>query len=295
MRASVPVAKTVQTKCDASTLHSNPPLAAQMQMVDDGTGKREVLRVKGLELVPVEMSDHGKFFSGACYVIVYVYDSGSKDECVIYYWLGQNAPPDDKVTAAGKALELDDRFNNQAVLVRINQGKETPHFMVIFSGQMIVFGGVATEEGRACNGGGAMAPDWVGYLPDVYLLRVHGSAEHNTKAVQVPCNASSLNSGDVFLLFAGSTVHLWAGRRSTGDEREMAKKIATNSAKEMILVSEGQEKQDFWDAIGGKLDYNNEKLAEVSGPDQLPRNTVKHKTTRDALEGTSILAGRHND
>lgn len=65
--------------------------------------------------------------------------------------------------------------------------------------------------------------------------------------------------------------------------------------REMILVSEGQEKQDFWDAIGGKLDYNNEKLAEVSGPDQLPRNTVKHKTTRDALEGTSILAGRRND
>ena len=35
-------AKTVQTKFDASTLHSNRALAAQTQMVDDGTGKCEV-------------------------------------------------------------------------------------------------------------------------------------------------------------------------------------------------------------------------------------------------------------
>lgn len=36
------IAKTVQTKFDASTLHSNTALAAQTQMVDDGTGSTEV-------------------------------------------------------------------------------------------------------------------------------------------------------------------------------------------------------------------------------------------------------------
>ena len=35
-------AKTVQTKFDASTLHSNTALAAETQMVDDGSGKTEV-------------------------------------------------------------------------------------------------------------------------------------------------------------------------------------------------------------------------------------------------------------
>ena len=35
-------AKTVQTKFDAKTLHSNQSLAAETQMVDDGTGDVEV-------------------------------------------------------------------------------------------------------------------------------------------------------------------------------------------------------------------------------------------------------------
>lgn len=261
------IAKTVQTKFDASALQSNPSLAAQIQVVDDGTGKKEVFRVKNLELVPVDAREHGRFFSSGCYVIAYVYESGTKEECIIYSWLGKNSTNDEHVTAEAKALELDDRFNGQATLVRLCQGHETPHFMMIFSGQMIVF-----EDGDSnhYNGSGVHngngASDWAGYTNSMYLLQVHGTTEHNTKAVQVPFTAASLNSGDVFLLFCGSNVYLWAGRKSTGDEREMAKKIATGSGREIILASEGQEKQEFWDAIGGKLPYNSEKnVQEESG------------------------------
>lgn len=35
-------AKTIQTKFDASTLHSNQQLAAETQMFDDGSGRVEV-------------------------------------------------------------------------------------------------------------------------------------------------------------------------------------------------------------------------------------------------------------
>ena len=40
-------AKTVQTKFDAATLHSNHSLAAETQMVDDGSGKVEVRTRRG--------------------------------------------------------------------------------------------------------------------------------------------------------------------------------------------------------------------------------------------------------
>ncbi|CAN8005005.1 unnamed protein product [Ixodes hexagonus] len=259
------IAKTVQTKFDAPTLHSNPSLSAQMQVVDDGTGKREVFRVKNLDLVSVEPKDHGKFFSTSCYVIAYVYNSGTREDCIVYYWLGQNALADDRVTAAVKARELDDRFNGRSVLVRLVQGKETPHFMTIFSGQMIVFE-TADPSDMIVNGSGATNGNSA-YFPDVYLLRVHGTTQHNTKAVQVPCMATSLNSGDVFLLSGGNVIYVWAGRRSTGDEREMAKKIAAASGMETVLVSEGQEKQEFWDAIGGRLNYTNEKQIQASPED----------------------------
>ena len=38
------IAHTVQTKFDASTLHEQPKLAAATQMVDDGSGEKEVWR-----------------------------------------------------------------------------------------------------------------------------------------------------------------------------------------------------------------------------------------------------------
>lgn len=39
-------AKTVQTKFDASTLHSNQALAAETQMVDDGSGTTQVCSLR---------------------------------------------------------------------------------------------------------------------------------------------------------------------------------------------------------------------------------------------------------
>jgi len=38
----ISLAKTVQTKFDASTLHGNQALAAETQMVDDGSGTTQV-------------------------------------------------------------------------------------------------------------------------------------------------------------------------------------------------------------------------------------------------------------
>jgi hypothetical protein len=81
------IAKVVQTKFDASTLHENPKAAAKAGMVDDGTGKKEVYRIIDKELSPVPHSEHGKFYSGDCYVINYAYTAGGTEKNIIYYWL----------------------------------------------------------------------------------------------------------------------------------------------------------------------------------------------------------------
>ena len=56
-------------------------------MVDDGTGAKEIFRVDHFDLVQVPDEDHGKFYSGDCYVILYAYVSGGKDQFIIYFWL----------------------------------------------------------------------------------------------------------------------------------------------------------------------------------------------------------------
>ena len=52
--------------------------------------------------------------------------------------------------------------------------------------------------------------------------------------------ASSLNSNDVFIIVTPNGVHMWCGKGSTGDEREIARAIASEESKcDFYIVSEG--------------------------------------------------------
>ncbi len=93
-----------------------------------------------------------------------------------------------------------------------------------------------------------------------YLLQVHGRTELATKAVQVPLEAASLNTNDCFVLVSPAETYIWLGRGSTGDEREMAKNLAFKTDRDPTLVTEGQEKADFWAAIGGQGAYMDERI-----------------------------------
>ncbi|XP_061189061.1 advillin-like isoform X1 [Saccostrea echinata] len=251
------VAKTIQTKFDASTLHSNQQLAAETQMFDDGSGRVEVWRVKDFDLEPIHAKYMGQFFAGDCYVIQYTYQVAGKENHVIYYWQGLKATTDEKGTSALKAVELDDKLGGAAVQVRVVQGKEPAHFMSMFDGKMIIFsGGHAGWGGQQNNN--ADGPG------DSYMLQVRGTNQLNTKAVQVEMDASSLNTNDVFVIFTKTQVFIWCGKGSTGDEREMAKKVTSRSPREPVMVFEGQEKDTFWNVLGGKKPYINDKrLQEV--------------------------------
>ncbi|XP_041374750.1 advillin-like isoform X3 [Gigantopelta aegis] len=258
------IAKTVQTKFDAATLHSNHALAAETQMVDDGSGKVEVWRVDNFELHEVPSAHHGEFFGGDCYVIQYTYKVNKRENYIVYFWLGLHSTADEKGTAALKAVELDDKVGGSAVQVRVVQYKEPPHFMSMFGGMMVIF-----EGGKAGWAGG----DEKNGPGDRYMLHVRGTTKLNTKAVQVPMRASSLNSNDVFVIFTKSSVFLWAGKGCTGDEREMAKVVASKSPRTVTMVFEGKEKEDFWNVFdGGKEPYASDKrLQEDANCAHAPR------------------------
>ncbi|KAK3611747.1 hypothetical protein CHS0354_014091 [Potamilus streckersoni] len=244
------IAKTIQTKFDAATLHSNTQLAAETQMFDDGSGKCEIWRVKDFDLVPIDKQHIGVFFGGDCYVLLYTYHVENKENYVVYYWQGLKSSIDERGTSALKAVEIDDKLGGAAVQVRVVQGKEPDHFMSIFDGKMIIF-----EDGHAGWGGGkgTVGPG------DNYMLQVRGSNRLNTKAIQVTMSASSLNSNDVFVIFTKTAVYIWSGKGSTGDEREMAKRVAQISPREPVMVFEGQEKDNFWNVLGGKQEYASDK------------------------------------
>ncbi|XP_053228555.1 advillin [Podarcis raffonei] len=254
------IAKVAQEKFDATLLHARPELAAQERMVDSGEGKVEVWRVENLELVPVDHRWHGFFYGGDCYLVLYTYEVNRKPHYILYIWQGRHATVDELAASAYHAVELDQQYNGEPVQVRLNMGKEPRHFLAIFKGKLVFFEGGTSRKGKSEA------------EPPVRLFQIRGTDSSNTKAVEVPSVAASLNSNDVFLLKTQTDHYLWYGKGSSGDEREMAKELATTLCKGIQeMVAEGQEPTEFWELLGGKTPYASEKRLQEEVPDHPPR------------------------
>ncbi|XP_035007781.1 advillin isoform X1 [Hippoglossus stenolepis] len=255
------VANIKQEKFDASLMHVMPEVAAQARMVDNGTGQVEVWRIENLELVPVDLKRYGYFYGGDCYLILYTYLVNNKQCYLLYIWQGHHATQDEIAASAFQAVDLDQKYGDEPVQVRLTMGKEPRHFMAMFKGKMVIFEGGTSRKGTS-------DPE-----PPIRLFQVHGSDPSNTKTIEVPALASSLNSNDVFLLKSQSGMYLWCGKGSSGDERAMAKEvnsvIGQNSSEE--IVAEGQEPVEFWEILGGKAPYANDKRLQQTVLDHQPR------------------------
>ncbi|KAM8913992.1 advillin isoform 2-T2 [Spinachia spinachia] len=252
------VAHVTQEKFDASRMHVMPEVAAQERMVDDGSGQVEVWRIENLELVPVDPQWYGYFYGGDCYLILYTYLVHCKKYYLLYIWQGRHATQDEVAASAFQAVDLDQKYGGEPVQVRITMGKEPRHFLAMFKGKMVIFEGGTSREGSS-------DPE-----PPIRFFQVHGSDPSNTRAIEVPALAASLNSNDVFLLKSQSGIHLWCGKGSSGDERAMAKEVSCvvgqNSRQgSEEIVAEGQEPIEFWELLRGKAPYASEKrLQQVS-------------------------------
>ncbi|XP_028261392.1 advillin isoform X2 [Parambassis ranga] len=258
------VAHVTQEKFDASLMHVMPEVAAQERMVDDGSGQVEVWRIENLELAPVDPEWYGYFYGGDCYLILYTYLVNNKKCYLLYIWQGRHTTQDELAASAFQAVDLDQKHNGEPVQVRVTMGKEPRHFMAVFKGKMVIFDGGTSRKG-------ASDPE-----PPVRLFQVHGSDSLNTKTIEVPALASSLNSNDVFLLKSQAGIYLWCGKGSSGDERAMAKEVSSvigqNSQRgSEEIVAEGQEPIVFWELLGGKAPYASEKRLQQGVLDHQPR------------------------
>ncbi|XP_073437576.1 villin-like protein isoform X1 [Dendrobates tinctorius] len=254
------IAKVDQVKFDINELYARPDLAAEQRMVDDASGKVEIWRIENLELKAVDPKTYGRFYGGDCYLVLYTYIKSGKPNYLLYMWLGRHATQDEIAACAFHAVELDRKYQDQPVQIRVTMGKEPKHFQAIFKGKMIIYEGGTSRSGNT-------EPE-----PAVRLFQVRGTDEYNTKATEVPARAASLNSNDVFVLKKDNVCYLWCGKGCSGDEREMAKTVAniiSNKDKQTIL--EGQEPAEFWVALGGKSSYASDKRFQETAVQYKPR------------------------
>ena len=230
-------------------------------LVDDGKGTIEIWRIENFKKEPVPKEQYGHFYGGDSYIILYTYFKNDKKMFIIYFWQGLKSSQDEKGASALLTVALDDEMKarpdgGDPTQVRVVQNKEPDHFNLLFKGKM-----VGHEGGHAS--GFKNVHDVDRYDTDgTRLFQVKGTNEFNTRAIQVPERAASLNSGDVFILETPSKVWLWCGKSCSGDEREAAKNISKSVAsREYTMIQEGAEPADFWEALGGKTAYAEVKEA----------------------------------
>ncbi|KAK4879724.1 hypothetical protein RN001_007870 [Aquatica leii] len=254
---SVSLAKVAGSKFDAEILHERPSLAAECQLIDDGSGDIKIFKISKTNLIEIPKIQYGTFFSEECYLILYSYEVKTLNS-VVYTWLGNDASQDDKKVALLKATELTGELKESVMQVRIVQGFEPPHFLQLFLGKMIVF----TGKGNELN-------DEQGKKSKTnFLLQIHGSNTYTAKGMQVYHKAANLNSNYCYVLKKRKHYYIWCGGYTTGDQRESAKGFV---GKDFVILMEGKESQNFWDDLGGKTTYNSSKLVNYCNNHRIPR------------------------
>jgi len=239
---------------DTATMHKKAE-REKARLVDDGSGTLEIWRIEDLEMAEWPKDKYGHFYGGDSYICLYTYLRNTKECRIIYFWQGLKSSQDEKAASAMHTVALDDKYGGEPVQVRVVQNKEPPHFYLI----MKKYGGMVVHEGGRASGF-KNVDDQDSYDTDgTRLFQVRGTNDYNTRAIQVPEKASSLNSGDVFALECPANFYLWMGKGCTGDEREFAKQIAKTidprRGSNYETITEGQEPAEFWSALGGQTPY----------------------------------------
>ncbi|XP_077613756.1 scinderin [Crocuta crocuta] len=264
------VARIKQIPFDASKLHSSPQMAAQHNMVDDGSGEVEIIHraIHGAMFVCTfkEMKRNDSFYNLSCQNSWFHLELS---------WQGANATRDELTTSAFLTVQLDRSLGGQAVQIRVSQGKEPAHLLSLFKDKPLII----YKNGTSKKGGQAPAPP-------TRLFQVRRNLASITRIMEVDVDAHSLNSNDVFVLkLRQNNGYVWIGKGASQEEEKGAEYIASVLKCKTTRISEGKEPEEFWNTLGGKKEYQTSPLLETQAEDHPPRlYGCSNKTGRFIIE-----------
>jgi len=253
----------------------------------------EIWRIEKFKVVPQPKSSFGAFFSGDSYIVMNTYRRPGRQnlEWDIHFWLGKETSQDEMGVAAYKTVELDDYLGGGPIQHREVQGYESDLFQSYFPrGIRIMNGGVDTGFNKV--------------KPKEYkprLLQVKG--RKRVRLVEVPLDAKSVNSGDVFILDLGLLLVQFNGKDSRIFERSKATEICRaldderGSVPEVVVFDEFTKPEEWpkeWVERLGKGPY---ATAEEGGDDlafeRMATGRVVFRLSNESgkLEMTKIAEG----
>ena len=241
-----------------------------------GAGKvvgLKIWRMENFKVVPSATS-HGVFYEDDSYIILRTYKKEDALRHDIHFWLGRTTSADEAGTAAYKTVELDTYLGGGPVQHREVADHESDQFLSYFKD----FGGVRILSGGVASGFNIVKPEE--YRPRLLWLK----GRKHIRVKEVPAEAASLNSGDVFILDAGLVLHQWQGSAAGPREKMRAAQLVRaiddeRRGKPVVkVIEEGDTEGDaqaFWEALGGE--------GPVKGADEVEEDAAWEKASEAKL------------
>ncbi|KAF0925699.1 hypothetical protein E2562_017263 [Oryza meyeriana var. granulata] len=229
-----------------------------MKGVDDaflGVGDKpglDIWCIMGSNLVAIEKSMHGKFYTGNTYIILSTVElkSGIRQHNV-HYWVGEEAKEEDCLVASDKAVELDAALGSNTVQYRETQGEESDKFLSYFKPCIIPIQGSLPSPMRISGDKSNQTT----------MFRCEG--EHVARVTEVPFSRSSLDHKAVFIVDTQSKIFLFSGCNSSLQTRAKALDVVKHLKEnrhcgrcEIATIEDGKlvgdsDAGDFWNLFGG--------------------------------------------
>eukprot|EP00966_Prymnesium_polylepis_P056269 1301783-Prymnesium_polylepis.1 len=171
----------------------------------------QIWRIENKVPKPWPEKEFGKFYEGDSYIVLKTKQkpSSSSFEWDIFFWLGKESSQDEMGIAAYKTVELDELLGGGPVQHRETQGYESEQFLQCFKSVQYLKGGVASGFNKVERG-----------VHETLLLQLKG--KRIVRVTPVALGASSLNSGDVFILVMSDVLIQWNGSSSNKKEKSKA-------------------------------------------------------------------------
>jgi gelsolin len=233
--------------------------AAHTEQMWHGVGHEDGLQIWRIEKFKIAnwpKEKYGQFHEGDSYILLRTKKIEDAYHWDVHFWLGKHTSQDEAGTAAYKTVELDDFLDGYPIQHREVDGYESDLFLSYFpKGIRILPGGIesgfkhVSEEAHRTR-----------------LLQIKGGRK-NVTSREVPLEASSLNSGDAFILDAWNEIWLFLGSgagiaektkgnqlcRALDDERGSNLQVHVFTESEMHQTDDSTNR--FWAQLGGRVPH----------------------------------------
>ncbi|KAL8589376.1 hypothetical protein ACOMHN_021528 [Nucella lapillus] len=201
----------------------------------------QIWRIVQFKVTEWPLDSYGKFYNGDSYIILNTYKDNDSDKLLfdVHFWIGKYSSQDEYGTAAYKTVELDTYLDDVPIQHREVQNHESELFRSYFKT-------ITLLEGGADSGFRSVEPEK--YVPR--LLHFHGD-RYGVKVKEIPRNRSKVDSTDVYILDAGTSLIQWNGQGSNKDERFKALQYMRDLVNERggkpktETVDEGSDTEEF--------------------------------------------------